>query len=319
MTYCLIPDGLGGRALRALERYAEETGVALVSERRDGDRRTRDDRRVRERIGRFRSGEQRTIHNNAGRRVADRRAATVPVTPPCPLPRRLRTAGVEFIEPLEVSPEHVEDVLTARLIVRIQGGEADLFQLLYEQWFDRVYTYARAMVERSIFAEFVTQEVFAELHAALPSYQVDSQRFRGWLAEIMASRVRDELVALCGADAVAAACEPGTQSTPDAPHEVADWITDADLQVLVSRLPLPERNVMMLRYLVGLSQPEVGTVVASSTAGVGDLHASGLGILAARQVAIGKPSEASSIRFAMVQRRRSARVLQSRRLALTPG
>jgi RNA polymerase sigma factor (sigma-70 family) len=318
MTYCMIPDGIGSRNFRALERYAVETGVALVRERRTGERRASDDRRVRKQIGRFRSAERRTILNSAGRRVADRRAATVPVTPPLPLPRRLRTANVGFVAPLEVSPEHVEDVLTARLVIRIQAGESDLFHLLYEQWFDRIYTYARAVLERSSHAEFAAQGVFADLYAALSGYQVDSERFRTWLGSMMASRIREELVALSGADVVSAD-EPEPHATAPAPHAVPSWVTDADLQVLVSRLPLPERNVLMLRYLMGLSQVEVGTVVDRSAGDVSGLHASGLGILAARQLAIGKPSEASSIRFAMVQRRRSARVLQSRRLALTPG
>lgn len=318
MTYCMIPDGIGSRTLRALERYAVETGVTLVREQRTEERRASDDRRVRRRIGRFRSGERRTILNAAGRRVADRRAATVPVTPPFPLPRRLRGEDVAFVEPLEVSPEHVEDVLTARLVTRIQGGESDLFHLLYEQWFDRVYTYARAALERSSLAEFAAQEVFADLYVALPGYQVDSERFRTWLGAMMASRIREELVALRGPDVVAGEESP-SHSTPPAPHSVPSWVTDADLHVLVSRLPLPERNVLMLRYLMGLSQVEVGTVVDRSATDVGELHANGLGILAARQLAIGKPSEASSIRFAMVRRRRSERVIQSRRLALTPS
>ena len=316
MTYCMIPGGIGRRSLRALERYAKETGVALVREQRTGERRAKDDRRVRQRIGRFRSTERRTILNNGGRRVADRRASTVPVTPPFPLPRRLRSENIAFVEPLEVSPEHVEDVLTARLVVRIQDGESDLFHLVYEQWFDRVYTYARAVLERSSLAELAVQEVFADVHAALPTFQVDSERFRTWLGAMMAGRIREELVALWGADIVAP--EEALSMAP-APHSVPSWVTDADLQVLVSRLPLQERNVLMLRYLMGLSQVEVGAVIDRSASHVGELHASGLAILAARQLAIGKPSEASSVRFAMVRRRRSARVLQSRRLALTPG
>jgi RNA polymerase sigma factor (sigma-70 family) len=318
MTYCMIPDGIGSRSLRALERYSVETGVALVRERRTGERRARNDRRVRRQIGRFQSADLRTILNSAGRRVADRRAATVPVTPPLPLPRRLQGANVAFVAPLEVSPEHLEDVLTARLIIRIQGGESDLFHRLYEQWFDRIYTYARAVLERSSHAEFAAQEVFADLYGALSGYQVDSERFRTWLGTIVASRAREELVALWGADVVTSE-GPEPRATAPAPHSVPSWVTDADLQVLMSRLPLPERNVLMLRYLMGLSQVEVGSVVDRSTGNVSELHARGLGILAARQLAIGKPSEASSIRFAMVQRRRSARVLQSRRLALTPG
>src|SRR5688500_15087562 len=134
MTYCMIPVGLGARGRRALERYAEETGVTLLEDRRGTDRRTADERRTRDRIGRFMSVDRRAIRNRAGRRVAERRAATVPVTAPRPLPRRLRAHAdeISFVEPLEVSPEHLEDVAMARVVVRIQGGEQDLFRAVYE-------------------------------------------------------------------------------------------------------------------------------------------------------------------------------------------
>jgi DNA-directed RNA polymerase specialized sigma24 family protein len=308
-----------GRSLRALERYAEETGVALVSERRAAGRRTPDDRRIRETIGRFRSVDRRTIHNHSGRRVAERRAATVPVTSPSPLPRRLRSHAdqIRFIEPLEISPGHVEDVLTARLVVCIQGGEQELFRTLYRRWFDRVYTYARANLGSSMLAELATQDVFAELHDALPRHQVDSERFRAWFAGIVCRRVQGHLIALHGPEALAEEDPP--RATAGVPHAVPSWVTDADLQVLVSRLPLPQRRVAMLRYLMALSQMEVADVVERSVDAVADLHASALSIVAERQLAIGKPSEASSVRFAMARRRRSARVLQSRRLALIPS
>jgi RNA polymerase sigma factor (sigma-70 family) len=304
-----------------LERYAEETGVVLVSERRAVDRRLPDDRRTRERIGRFRSIDRRTIHNRAGRRVAQRRAATVPVTPPRPLPRRLRSHAdrIRFLEPLEISPDHVEDVMTARLVVRIQAGEPELFRVLYHQWFNRVYTYARAMLERSVLAELATQDVFAELHDALPRHEVDSERFRSWFAGIVCRRIQGHLIAAYGPEPVAAQEEETVHAAASGAHTVPSWVTDADLQVLVARLPLGHRRVTMLRYLMALSQTEVADVVERPAEAVGDLHASAMSILAERQLAFGKPSDASSVRFAMARRRRSARVTQSRRLALTPG
>jgi hypothetical protein len=76
---------------------------------------------------------------------------------------------------------------------------------------------------------------------------------------------------------------------------------------------------MMLRYLMRLTQAEVADVVERSADAVAELHTNALAILAERQLAIGRPSEAKSMRFAMARRRRSARVLQSRRLALSPG
>jgi RNA polymerase sigma factor (sigma-70 family) len=319
MTYCTIPTRLGSRGLRALERYAEETGVVLVSERRGADRRSAEERRTRDRIGRFQSIDRRTIHNHTGRRVAERRAAAVPVVAPRPLPRRLRSHAdeIRFLEPLELSREHLEDVETARLLVRIQGGEKELFGKLYRQWFDRIYTYARANLERSVLAEEATQDVFAELYEELPRHQVDSGRFRAWFAGIASRRIRGHLIAIHGPEQILE--EEPARSQPQPVHEVPSWVTDADLHVLVARLPLPQRRVVMLRYLMALSQTEVADIVESSAATVGDLHASALAIIAERQHAIGKPSEAKSVRFAMARRRRSARVLQSRRLALTPG
>jgi RNA polymerase sigma-70 factor (ECF subfamily) len=319
VTYCIIPDGVGRRTLHALERYAEETGAVLVAERRGDERRAPRDRRVRERIGRFRAVDRRTIHNRTGRRVAERRAAMVPVTPPRPLPRRLRAHDdrIRFFDPLEISTDHVEDAATARLITRIQGGEPELFARLYRQWFDRVYIYARATLDRSLLAEFATQDVFAELYDALPRYEIDSERFRAWFGGIVCRRVHGHLIAVHGPDAVGEEDLLRTPSQRD--HAVPSWVTDADLQVLVSRLPLPQRRVALLRYLMALSQTEVADVVERSVESVGELHASAMAILAERQHAIGKPSEASSVRFAMARRRRAARVIQSRRLALTPS
>lgn len=319
MTYCMVPEGVRGRTRRALERYAEETGVALVVERRCEHRRAPQERRIRDRAGRFQTVDRRTIRNRAGRRVAERRAAAVPVTPPQPLPRRLRAHSdrIRFIELLEIAPEHVEDIDMARLVVRIQGGEHELFRTLYRSWFHRVYTYARANLDRSVLAELATQDVFAEIHDALPRHDVDSQRFRAWLAGILCRRVQGHLIALHGA--AAAVEEEVVRVAPRVSHEVSSWVTDADIQVLVLRLPLAQRRVVMLRYLMALSQTEVSDVVERAVDAVGELHASGLSILAERQLAMGRPHEASSVRFAMARRRRSARVLQSRRLALTPG
>ena len=320
MTYCIVPDGIGSRSRRALERYAEETGVVLASDRRSVHRRAIDDRRVRDRIERFRSIDRRTIHNRAGRRVAERRAAAVPVMPPRPLPRRLRSHAdqIRFLAPLEISPDHVEDVEMARLVVGIQGGDPALFRVIYSHWFDRVYTYARAVLERSMHAELATQEVFADLYDAVARHDVESARFRAWFAGIVSRRVQGHLIAVHGPERPPADDEAGRVPVA-AGHPVPPWVTDVDLQVLVSRLPHPQRCVMILRYLMGLSQTEVADVMERSAEAVGQMHATALSTLAERQLAIGKPFEASSMRFAMARRRRSARVLQSRRLALTPS
>ena len=106
---------------------------------------------------------------------------------------------------------------------------------------------------------------------------------------------------------------------PVGERSVPEWVTDADLLVLMSRLRLEEREVMMLRYLWSLTTAQIAEVIEEPPHAVAELQRAGAASLDARIVGLAPAREAPSVRLAMIRRARSGRVLQSRRLALMPG
>jgi DNA-directed RNA polymerase specialized sigma24 family protein len=94
-----------------------------------------------------------------------------------------------------------------------------------------------------------------------------------------------------------------------------DWITDHDLMLFVERLPLAQRQVLALRYMLGLTHPEIAQVLGKSHASIRVLHHRALEFLRARLAAVGR----SPIRRQPTRMRRTPRyahVLRSRRYAL---
>lgn len=322
MTYCIVDRRLAMRLKRALRRYAEETGVELVAEQRGAERRGGLGRRSRS-LTVPAEIDQRVVRGKDGRRVADRRATLLPVEPPAPLPRRLRNhaAGISFAERIALAAEHREDVEAARLIVRIQGGERSLFAGLYERFFERVYVYLEALVEDERTAEWLTQEAFLELHDALPTYEVLPAGFREQLATIVRRRAATHLRRTQGVDLDDPAfVEPARpECGDDAALACPDWITDGDLRVLIGRLPHAQRQTLMLRYLLGLTDSEAARVCGYGPEGVFELHDGALAYLRERLSLLGREARAASMRLSMSRGRRSGRVLRSRRFALTPG
>jgi RNA polymerase sigma-70 factor (ECF subfamily) len=256
------------------------------------------------------------MRNVDGRRVADRRATLIPVASPVGLPRRLapHAARLPFVERLDLSDEHREDVDTARLVLRWQSGDRAAFTTIYERYFDRVYSYLRIALNDTHEAEDATQQVFMSMMEAMDRFELRTAPVRGWLFRIVrnhaisharrAGRVRvEEPTAV---DRRRELAEDG------APPEVLAWLTDTDVVVLVERLPLAQRQVLLLRYMLDLSFQEVAEVLYRSPEAIRQLHQRALSSLRARLAALGRStSEAPGMRVQM--RRRACPTLAPRR------
>ncbi len=275
VVYCIVPRQLAAELLGPLrEFFRERPEVEVVVERRGGGRRSGRERRRRTApVPPHR--ERREIRAEGGRRVAERRAklgsVPEPPLPPEALPHRDALRFVERIEPPTIEEE---DADTARLVMRMQAGEEELFSRLYERYFDRVYAYLYITLQDAHEVEDVTQEVFMRVLEALPAYERRAVPFRAWLFRIVRNTGINRLrkrhrLSVESPDEVARRGETvGEMPEPTS----LEWLDDRRLVALIERLPLAQRQVIALRYMLELPSDEIARVMGRRPDAVRQLH-----------------------------------------------
>jgi RNA polymerase sigma-70 factor (ECF subfamily) len=292
VLYCLVPRDLVGDVHDELRHhFGEDPDVEVVVERRGEDRRTGEDRRHRDEP--HGGQERRRIRNSTGRRVGERRAVLVEVeAPPLPSGLSVHVARLVFVERLEPSSEHAEDLDSGRLVVSFQAGDSEAFSSLYMRYYDRVYSYLRVLLKNAHEAEDGTQQVFTKVFEALPKYELrDDKPLRAWLFTVVRNHALGELrkwgrVELADQEEIDRMLARGVPDEPDPP--VLGWIGDRDLLLFVERLPLPQRQVLTLRYMMDMSNSEVGEVLDRSPSEIRVLHYRAVSFLRDRLTAVGR-------------------------------
>jgi RNA polymerase sigma-70 factor, ECF subfamily len=273
--YCIVPSGLAGELHDPLrEFYRDDPAVQVIVEQRSTERRSGEDRREVEAAKKARR-ERRQVRARSGRRIDQRRAALVPVAPPeLPAVALAHVEELQFVERLEPSTLAREDADTARLIGRLQAGDREQFSRLYLRYFDRVYAYLRISLRDAHEAEDTTQDVFIRVLEALPSYERREVPFRAWLFRIVRNAAINRMrqssrLTLETPDEMAR----HTESAGDMPAaDSLDWLEDHQLVAWIEQLPLAQRQVIVLRYMLELKGNEISTVLGRSPEAVRQLH-----------------------------------------------
>jgi RNA polymerase sigma-70 factor (ECF subfamily) len=292
MIYCVVPYALAPKLhdqLRA--HFAGDALVEVIVERRGTDRRVADERRQ---AAVPAADERRRVRNLGGRRVGSRRAPTLSIDAP-PLPRRARAhAGrLVFVERAEPTAEHLADLDSSRLVTRFQSGDENAFTELYMRYFDRIYSYLRVLFREDPHeAEDLTQQVFVRAFEALPRYERRSQPFRAWLFRIARNLAMTRLRQRERSDLVEPAVLVERREAEPAEETLStlSWLTDRELVMFVERLPLPQRQVLALRYMLDLPTKEIATMLGRSADDVRMLEHRAVRFLEGRLNAIGRGS-----------------------------
>jgi RNA polymerase sigma-70 factor, ECF subfamily len=285
VIYCIVPYGLAEELHEPLRAfYRDDPGIQVIVEQRASERRTRADRRN-PAAEKAPERERRKVRARSGRRIEQRRAALVPVEPP-DLPKVAlgHVEELQFVERLEPSTLAQEDADTARLVGRIQTGDPKLFSGLYLRYFDRVYAYLRISLRDAHEAEDTTQDVFISVLEALPSYERREVPFRAWLFRIVRNAAinrmrKSQRLIVEAPDELARR----TERTSDMPApDSLDWLEDHQLVACIEQLPLPQRQVIVLRYMLEFKGSEIATVLDRSPAAVRQLHQRAMRLLRER-------------------------------------
>lgn len=325
VTYCLVPADLAGRLHEALrEHFRDDPGIEVVVEQRGRpERRRRGERREAE--GEGPGGvERRTLPGPGDRRIGERRAPLGAVEAP-ELPRRARRYAdrLVFVRRLEPAGERAEDLEAARIVTRFQAGDSEAFGELYTRYFDRIYGYLRVALKDTHEAEDATQQVFAEALEALPRYERRAQPFRAWLFTLARHVAikhfrRTHRIELPGDEELDRLREAEPAEEIELP--ALDWITDTDLLIFVERLSPEQRQVLSLRYVLGLRTAEIAEALGRSPEAVRMQQSRAVRFLRDRLAAIGRAPEGKRRPVPSLAPLSPAKVTRIRRFSLTnPG
>jgi RNA polymerase sigma-70 factor, ECF subfamily len=163
------------------------------------------------------------------------------------------------------SPDEAETRLVMQAVERTKDGDMEALHFLYVRYSADVLRFVRSLVGDHHEAEDITQNVFAKLMTAIHRYEQREVPFAAWLLRVARNAALDHM--------------RGRRATPIEEVRVRDD-TDAqisferghDLRRALEQLPEEQREVLVLRHIVGLSPVEIAATLGKTESSVHGLH-----------------------------------------------
>ena len=155
----------------------------------------------------------------------------------------------------------------ASLAARARAGDPEAFGELYELNVDRIYRYVAYRVGTEGEAEDLTEQVFLKAWEAMPRYEDRGLPFRAWLFRLAHNlvidhyRMRRSDVPLSD---VSDRDLGGLTALPDPQAELEARLEVDELRRALGQLREEQRQVVLLRFVEGLSHAEVGGILGKS-------------------------------------------------------
>ena len=172
------------------------------------------------------------------------------------------TIGFRCKTAVDDSPDALRKV--QRAVARAKGGDQDAMRFLYVTYSNNIYGYVRSIVRDDHEAEDVTQHVFAKLMTTIAKYNDRGVPFVAWLLRIAHNVAIDHLRAnrLTPTETV---IDPGAPSHVDL--DQAEAVRSA-----LAALPDEQREVVLLRHVVGLTPGEIAVRMGRTEGSIHGLH-----------------------------------------------
>jgi RNA polymerase sigma-70 factor, ECF subfamily len=149
-------------------------------------------------------------------------------------------------------------------VARAKKGDQEALCFLYVTYSQNVYGYVRSIVREDHEAEDITQHVFTKLMTTLVNYDDRGVPFFSWLLRLARNVAIDHMRAnrLTHADTV---LDPNLSCGADADRSNA-------VKAALATMPADQRQVVLLRHLVGLTPGEIADRMGRSESSIHGLH-----------------------------------------------
>lgn len=150
-------------------------------------------------------------------------------------------------------------------VERAREGDEDALRLLYLRYSNSVFSYVCSIVPDEHAAEDITQTVFARLVARLKHYEPRRVPFEAWITTVARN---------ASIDYVRAQRMVPSEEVLDTEATEEDFSRDrlAAIREALAALPHDQREVLTLRFVVGMSTQEIGERLGRSEPAINALQ-----------------------------------------------
>ena len=160
---------------------------------------------------------------------------------------------------------HGDETLVRQAVVHAKNGSRTALQFLYIRYAADTHRYVQRIVGDHHEAEDITQSVFAKLMPTLSNYDASRAPFGAWLRRVARNAALDTLRGRWATPT----SEVRVDDPPEREHHV-DLVQS--MKQALSHLSQEQREVLILRHLVGLSPGEIAGVLHKTESAVHGLH-----------------------------------------------
>jgi RNA polymerase sigma-70 factor, ECF subfamily len=179
----------------------------------------------------------------------------------------------------------VPEAYEAQLVARAKERVPQAWDEIYARHYPPVYRYIRARVFDESAAEDLASSVFLAAVNGIQAYKYQGQPLLAWLYRIARNVVSDHQRAVFKQRTISASVLdlPGRlfgghvkREAPTPSSDPSQLIEAMDLREAMAQLPEAQREVLLLKFFVGLDAKEIAAIVGKEPAAVYSLQARGL-------------------------------------------
>lgn len=150
-------------------------------------------------------------------------------------------------------------------VARAQDGDREALDFLYVRYSPDVLRYIRSLVHDHHEAEDITQNVFVKLISVIGKYEPRKVPFAAWILRVARNVALDHL-----RGRGMTPCEDVGATDDD--HRQVSHERGRAIQEALEQLPKEQRDVLVLRHIVGLSPVEIAEILEKSESSIHGLH-----------------------------------------------